>query len=144
MADGSPRPTQAQLLEQVIAGQAKVGQQVEEIFRRLAKAEAVGSDARDTAREVVTILREQDTAARLAEMRSETRNHVDGLRHDVVAANTRLREDVEELTGRVAALEAERAKVVGVASFFGWLAKTWPVFLAIAAAWWAGVEKSGG
>lgn len=140
MADGAPRQSSSQQLDKIIAGQARADQQLEEIFRRLGKAESVASDARDTAREVVTILREQDTAARLAEMRAEVTQSVAALRHDVVAANGTLRKDMDALESRVAVLEAERNRVVGVAAFFSWLSRVAPWLLAVAAASLAAFE----
>jgi len=150
------------LLNQLVAGQAKAQQQFEELFRRLDRAETTAGEARDTAKELVTILREQDTGARLTEIRTEQREGLSALRTDVVAANTRLRLDVEAeatareaadteldkeittLATRVASLEAERNKVVGVAGFFSWLARVAPWLIALVAAGIAGNELKGG
>ncbi|CAN5176644.1 hypothetical protein BH09PSE1_BH09PSE1_23420 [soil metagenome] len=144
------------LLNQLVAGQAKAQQQFEELFRRLDRAETTAGEARDTAKELVTILREQDTGARLTEMRVEQRDGLAALRTDVVAANTRIRTDLDTETKarrdaddaidiRLLALEAERNKVVGVAGFFSWLAKVAPWLLAGIAAFLAGSGlKNGG
>ncbi len=140
MADGAPRQSSSQQLDKIIAGQARADQQLEEIFRRLGKAESVAGDARDTAREVVTILREQDTAARLAEMRAEMIQQVAALRQDVVAANGSFRKEVEALEVRIKALEDARNQVVGVASFFSWLSRVAPWLIAILAACVAALE----
>lgn len=133
------------LLNQIIAGQARGDQRFEELFRRLGKAEATAGEARDLSKEMVTILREQDMGARLTEMRAEMRQASAELRQDVVAANSRLREDLqreaearEALEVRLVALENERSKVVGVASFFSWLAKVGPWLLSLGLAFWAG------
>ena len=141
MAEGSsPRQANGQQLEQIIAGQARADQRFEELFRRLGKAETMAGEARDTAREVVTILREQDTAVRLAEIRAEMIQTVAGLRQDVVAANGTLRTDLDSLKARIGKLEEARSQVVGVAAFFGWLAKVAPWLLAVVAASVAALE----
>ncbi len=141
-------------LNQLVAGQAKAQQQFEELFRRLDRAEGTAGEARDLAKELVTILREQDTGAKLLEMRTEMRAASSEMRQDFVAANTRIRTDLEaECTARteaidaldirMLALEGERNKVIGVASFFSWLSKVAPWLLAIAVAAFAGIESKG-
>lgn len=148
---GTPRQASGQQLEQIIAGQARADQRFEELFRRLGKAETMAGEARDTAREVVTILREQDTAVRLAEMRAEVTGQVSALRQDVVAANGTLRKDLdaevsdreqadEALAARIVSLEAERNRVVGVAAFFSWLARVAPWLLTVGVATAAAFE----
>lgn len=143
------------VLSQLVAGQAKAQQQFEELFRRLDRAEETAGEARDTAKELVTILREQDTGTRITEMRSDFRAGMAEIRQDFVAANTRLRQDLEtevrsrkdcteELAGRLELLEAERNKVIGVASFFGWLSKVAPWLLAGIAAFAAGIGLKDG
>lgn len=138
-------------LNRLLAGQARSQQQFEEVFRRLDRAEETAGEARDTAKELVTILREQDTGARIVEMRTEFRAGMAELRQDFVAANTRIRSDLELeckerrlLEDRVEALEADRNKVVGVAGLFTWLSKVAPWLLAGVAAFAAGVGMKDG
>jgi ABC-type phosphate transport system auxiliary subunit len=126
---------------QLLAGQAKAQQQFEEVFRRLDRAEETAGEARDTAKELVTILREQNIGERLAETRGEMAGLVAALRQDVVAANTLIRSDAKELCDRVEALEAERNKVIGVAGFFTWLTKVAPWLLSGIAAFYAGLKS---
>lgn len=142
------------LLAQLIAGQARSDQRFEEMFRRLGRAESTAAEARDLGREMVTILREQDVAGRLTEMRGEMIRASSDLRQDVVAANNRLREDLasevetraeadKALDGRLEVLETARSQVIGLASFFGWAAKVGPWLLAAAMAFLAGREGGG-
>lgn len=148
-------PRSENTLNQLLAGQARSQQQFEEVFRRLDRAEETAGEARDTAKELVTILREQDTGARIVEMRTEMRAGLAELRQDVVAANTRLRGDldaeckartdaIDALDIRLLVLEAERNKVIGVAGFFSWLSKVAPWMLAGIAAFAAGVGLKDG
>ena len=150
----APRSDTA-LLNKLLSGQAASDQRFEEILRRLDRAESTAGEARDTARELVTILREQDTGARIVEIRTELRAGMAELRQDFVAANTRVRTDldtettrrveaIEALEARLVVLEGERNKVVGVASFFSWLARVTPWLIALGAAAIAGNELKGG
>lgn len=140
----APRSENA-ILNKLLAGQAASDQRFEEILRRLDRAEETAGEARDTARELVTILREQDTGAKMVELRTEFRAATSEMRQDFVAANSRVRHDVDDLATRIASLEAERNKVVGVAAFASWLSKVAPWLLAGLAAFAAGVGfKDGG
>lgn len=151
MTSAAPREA---TLNQLVSGQAKAQQQFEELFRRLDRAEGTAGEARDLAKELVTILREQDTGARILEMRTEMRDTSAAMRTDFVHANTGLRKDldaeakarvdaIDAMDVRLLALEGERNKVVGVASFFSWLSKVAPWLLAGLAAFYAGIMKSG-
>lgn len=139
----SSRPYSAQL-SKLMAGQAATDQRLEELFRRQDRVEKASGEARDLAREVVTILREQDTGARIQELRAELERQAAALRQDMVAANTILRGQVGDLDTRLKALEADRNKVVGLGAFFGWLARVWPLIVAMAAFFWAGFQTRGG
>lgn len=149
-----PRGQNAQL-NKLVAGQATTDQRFEELFRRLDRAEETASEARDTAKELVTILREQNTGERLTEVRNEMRSIAAEMRQDFVAANGRLRDGLdrevgdrkkedEALSDRIDGLEADRNKVVGVAAFFSWLAKVAPWLVAAVAAFAAGIGLKGG
>jgi hypothetical protein len=129
---------------QLLAGQARSQQQFEEVFRRLDRAEETAGEARDTAKELVTILREQNIGERLAETRGEMVALVAALRQDVVMANGLIRTDVKDLCERVEVLEAERNKVIGITGFFTWLSKVAPWLLAGIAAFAAGLGLKDG
>ena len=138
------------LLREVLAGQAAFAARFEDLVNRLDATATDAREARDLGNRITTILKEQDIVARLAELRGETRQVVSEIRQDFVAANIRLREDLAietrerkachaELEKRLESLEEQRNKVVGVASFFGWLAKSAPWLLAGMAAFVAGL-----
>lgn len=137
------------LLRELLSAQASIGVQVQELVRGLALASKDAKEARDLGNRITTILEEQNIIARLAEHRQETRQIINEIRQDFVAANTNLkREIVEEAAARKAcdadlekrleALEEARSKVVGVADFFSWMAKVAPWLLAGLAAFLAG------
>lgn len=71
-------------------------------------------EARDLAKEIIVILREQNALERVAENRAEARKLVSDLREDVVNANTLIRADHKALCTRVDALEALKTKGQGV------------------------------
>lgn len=121
-----PEGADTALLRELIAGQARSDARFDEVFKRLEKAEEVGAAARDAAREIVTILREQDALARVAEVKADTRSMIADLRADVVKAITGLKESqsaqaeefrpaLSDLDERLATLEAERTEKQGMA-----------------------------
>lgn len=103
------------LLQQLLAGQGATDQRFEELFRRMEKNETTASEARDWAKEAVTIMREQNALARVAELKAEAHQIVADLRQDVVAANTELRKADIALEERVQGLEDTRTATVGMA-----------------------------
>lgn len=108
-----PAASESAVLQQLLAGQGATDQRFEEIFRRLDKAENTAGEARDVAREIVTILREQNALEKITEVRSEARNLVADLRADVVAANKVLRDANANLEERVQGLEDTRTAGFG-------------------------------
>lgn len=140
------------LLREVLAAQAGMAAQLQEVVRGLATASQDAKEARDLGNRITTILEEQNIIARLAEHRTETRQIISEIRQDFVAANTRIRTEIEgetlraktcegELEKRIEALEATRNKAVGVADFFSWAARVMPWLLAGIAAYAAGAFK---
>jgi len=151
----APARSEAALLSKLVAGQAQSDQRFEELFRRLDRAEETAGEARDIAKELVTILREQDIGSRIVELRNEMRGEQAALRHDFVLANGNLRQQTldevdarkrctSELCDRLDSLEADRNKVIGVSGFFTWLSKVAPWLLAGIAAFVAGLGLKGG
>lgn len=129
------------LLRELLAAQSAIGAQVQELVRGLATASKDAREARDLGNRITTILEEQNIVARLAEHRTESRQALAEMRQDVVAANTRLKSALDQectertdaiaaLEARLEALEAARNKVVGVADFFGWMARVAPWLIA--------------
>lgn len=134
------------LLHQLIAGQAEQGAELKGLSEGLGEVRADAREARDLGNRVAAKLEEQDIVARMTELKSELGGRIDGLRQDVVAANTLLRKEIaaeaearEKLEKRVASLETSRTQVVGVATFFAWLAKVAPWLFAGIAAFVAGM-----
>lgn len=148
MSAGDPKPIRAPrgqggVLNQLVAGQAANQQRLEELFRRIDGAEKTAGEARDTAKEIATILREQNMGERMGEMRTEMMGQVSALRQDVVAANGLLRQEHQALSDRLGALETKATKAVGVADFFAWLSKVAPWLFAGLAAFVAGIAAKG-
>lgn len=150
MGDGD-----GELLREVLRELGELGARVEGLQRSQEAIQDDARQARDTSNRVATILEEQNIVVRMGEQRHELRALIADLREDVVAANTRLKQEldaaVKGLTGdlaalgaRVTALEAERNKVVGVAGFFSWLARVAPWLVAAIAAFAAGLGLRGG
>lgn len=81
-------------------------------------------EARDGVREIMVTLREQNALERVAEVRSEGRQQNASLREDVVAANTRIRDELKTLTGRVDALDTLKTQAQGAAKGGKWLLDT--------------------
>lgn len=111
-------------VRELAAGQAQTVARFDEVFRRLNIAEGTAGEARDLAKEIITILREQDSLARIAEARAEAQQMVAALRQDVVHANTGLKSDVASLGARVDALETLRDTGMGAAKGAQWLWNT--------------------
>jgi hypothetical protein len=111
---GSSRPDY-ETMERLISGLAASDERFREIFRRLDKAEKTAGEARDSSREILTVLREQDALAKVAEAKAELRGLVADLRQDVVKANTSLRGEAVRITERVEALEVVRTETRGMA-----------------------------
>lgn len=142
-AGANPRGQGAQLTR-LAEGQATTNQRLDEIFRRMERAEEVAAEGRDTAKELVTILREQNTGAKIVALQTELRAGVAELRQDFVKANGTIRTDLDALEKRVEDLETDRSKVVGVAGFFSWMAKTAPWGIGVIMAFIAGIERAKG
>lgn len=109
----SASPTSA-MLQQVLAGLAAVEARQEETTKAVSSAQADAREARDTAREIAVILREQNALERVAELRAEARQIVADLREDMVKAITSVRSEVKEHTGRIEGLEALKTKGQGM------------------------------
>lgn len=134
------------LLRQLVAGQATLGAQFEGLSERVDIASKDAREARDLGHGISAKLEEQNIVARMTELKNELGIRVDALRTDVVQANTNLKKDLasevearQALERRVESLEAERNKVVGVASFFSWMARVAPWLFAGIAAFVAGM-----
>jgi len=102
-------------LERLIAGQAQADARFDEVFHRLDKAEKTAAEARDNSRDILAMLREQDTKALVAEVRAEARQQLAALRQDVVKANTNLKSDVDAAAKRLDELEVARSENRGMA-----------------------------
>lgn len=133
------------LLRQVLAGQAAQQERLEALSDRLDGTAADARSARELAAKTSTILEEQNITVRFAELRAEVRQVMSETRQDFVAANTNLRRELDDLVKRVAALEAERNKLVGMKGLVDWLLKNMPWLLAGIAAFAAGIgfDKGG-
>jgi hypothetical protein len=142
------------LLREVLASVAVVTARLEDLAHRQGDASKDAREARDLSNRIAAILEEQNIGARLVELRTEQRQSLAELRVDVVAANTNVlkklsdetaeREAADDaLSERIKVLEAERNKVVGVATFFGWLSRHAPWLLAGIAAFAAGLGFKG-
>lgn len=138
------------MLRQVLSQQAGLTAQLAAVVKQLQDASSDAREARDLGKRIEARIEEQNIVARLAEHRAESRQIVSEIRQDFVAANTLLKkelaaesEDREEgdrkLSVRIDTLEAERNKVIGVASFFSWLSRVAPWLLAGIAAFAAGL-----
>ena len=143
-ASGQAARGQGAQLTRLAEGQATTNQRLDEIFRRMERAEEVAAEGRDTAKELVTILREQNTGAKIVALQTELRAGVAELRQDFVKANGTIRTDLDALEKRVEDLENDRSKVVGVAGFFSWMAKTAPWGIGVIMAFIAGIERAKG
>jgi ABC-type ATPase with predicted acetyltransferase domain len=132
------------LLRQVLSGQAEQRAQFESLSGWVEAVSKDAREARDLGRETAAKLNEQNIVARLAEHRGDVRTQVEAIRTDFSAAYTKVRTDAADLEKRLEArlevLEADRNKVVGIASFFSWLARVAPWLLALGAAAVAGAS----
>lgn len=126
------------LLRQLLAGQAAQQERLEGFSERLDVTAADARVARELAAKTSTILEEQNITARFAELRIEVRAVMSETRQDFVAANTKLRSDLDAAVKRIEALEAERQRLVGMKSLAEWLMKNAPWLLAGMAAFAAG------
>ena len=130
------------LIRRVLEGQASLDARFEHLTGWV---EAVSKDARETrdlGRATATKLDEQNIVARLKEHQVDVSKQVEAMRTDFSLAYTKVRTDAADLErrldARIEALEADRNKVVGVASFFSWLARVAPWLVALGAAAIAG------
>lgn len=112
---------QADLLQQILAAQAGQEARLEQFATGLAAAQSDAREARDTAKEIAVILREQNALERVAEFRAEARTLVADLRADVEHAFTPVRVDLKQLRLEVDALNALRTKGQGVALGGKWV-----------------------
>ncbi|NQE62974.1 hypothetical protein [Caulobacter sp. RHG1] len=106
-------PTSA-MLQKVLAGLAAVEARQEETTKAVASAQADAREARDTAREITVILREQNALERVAEVRAEARKLVADLRADVEHAMTLVRTEQKTQNSRLDAIELLKTKGQGV------------------------------
>lgn len=105
---------QSELLQQVLTGLAGVEARQEETTKAVGQAQADAREARDTAREIAVILREQNALERVAELRAEARQLVADLREDTVKAITSVRSEVKAHGERLDVLEVLKTKGQGV------------------------------
>lgn len=127
------------LLRQILAGQAVQDAKIENISERLENAAIDARTARDLANRTNTILEEQNIVARFGELRTEVRQAMTEIRQDFVAANTKLRNDLDALAARVKVLEDDRQQREGIKSLAAWLMKNAPWLFAGIAAFVAGM-----
>lgn len=118
---GQSASSEESKLQLLLAGQGATDQKFAEIFRRLDKAETTAGEARDTAKEIVTILREQNALARIAEVRAEVHQLVQDLRADLVKAVENLRKEAASADEKITGLEATRSTASGTARAGRWL-----------------------
>lgn len=114
-------PSGDALLRELVAGQAQAAARFDEVFRRLGLAEGTAGEARDLAKEIVTILREQDALARVSEAKAEATMQVSALRQDLVHAMTEQRKVTDDHAERIDALEQLRTQASGAAKGARWL-----------------------
>lgn len=151
-ADGTPRRTSGveALLREVLAGQAGFDARLEDLSDRLSTTQADARQARDLGNRISTILEEQNIIARFDAHKADLRQQVSEIRQDFVAANTKLRNDLEavardaaadraKLADRIKVLEDERQRTEGVKSLVAWLMKNAPWLFAGLAAFAAGI-----
>jgi len=81
-------------------------------------------EARDLAKEIIVILREQNALERVAENRAEARKMVSDLREDVVAANGLIRTELKVVRADVDTLLNLRTQAQGAAKGGKWLLDT--------------------
>lgn len=110
----SGSPTQATMLQQVLAGQAGQEARLEEMAKSISAAQADAREARDTSKEIAVILREQNALERVAEVKAEARQLVAALRDDTVKAINNVRTEVSGHGGRLDALELLKVRGQGV------------------------------
>jgi len=156
-----PDPGTEALLREVLAGMAGLEARLDSVAKAQEVTQEDAREARDVANRITTILEEQNINVRLSEIKSEMRQAfadgrregrelVDALRVDVVAANTRLKTDLDQAEGRhradhlefekrFKALEADLTKRAGMKDLIGWLMKNAPWLFAGVAAFAAGL-----
>lgn len=105
---------QAEMLQQVLSALAALEARQEETTKGVASAQADAREARDTAREIAVILREQNALERVAEVRAEARKLVADLRADVEHAMTLVRTEQKTQNSRLDAIELLKTKGQGV------------------------------
>lgn len=111
----TPRPDASteELLRGIAASLAAGDARFDELFRGLGQAQADAREARDSAREVSLILREQNALAKIEELRAEARGLVAALREDVVLAQANERKARADLDKKVGDLEKLRDQGTG-------------------------------
>lgn len=136
-------PTTEDLLREVLSNQAVFGERLENFSEQLTTTTQEARQAREQAARAIVILEEHDHAARLAEHKAENRAALADIRQDFVAANGRVRTELEAALARVASLEAERQRQEGAKGLIAWLMKNAPWLLAGIAAFAAGLGFKG-
>ncbi|MBI1682368.1 hypothetical protein [Caulobacter hibisci] len=94
---------------------------MESLERAQAATAEDAREARDLAKEIIVILREQNALERVSEVRSEARKLVGDLREDVVAANTGMRTDLKSIRTDVDALMNLRTQAQGAVKGGKWV-----------------------
>lgn len=94
---------------------------MEDLTKRVVAAQADAREARDTAKEIAVILREQDLLERIGEVRTEGRKLVGDLRADVEHAFTPVRAEIKQLRADVDGLISLKTKGQGALAGGKWL-----------------------
>jgi uncharacterized protein YlxW (UPF0749 family) len=132
------------LIRRVLEGQASLDARFEHLTGWVEAVSKDAREARDLGRTTAAKLDEQNIVARLKEHQSDVSKQVEAMRTDFAAAYTKVRTDASDLEKRLEArlevLEADRNKVVGIASFFSWLSRVAPWLVAVGAAVVAGAN----
>lgn len=103
-----------------------MGERVDGILRVLETTQEDARVARATGERITTILEEQNIITRFSEHKTETRQVVAEIRQDFVAANTRLKGEIDGVVKRLQSLEAAANKEAGARGLAAWIAKQAP------------------
>lgn len=117
----TPSARQTDLLQQILTAQAGQEARLEQLAKSAEAAQVDAREARDTAKEIAVILREQNALERVAEVRAEGRKLVADLRADVEHAFTPVRAELKQLRADLDGLMSLRTKGQGVALGGKWM-----------------------
>lgn len=127
------------LLRELLALSTENATRLEDFAARLEATQDDARQARDLGNRISTILEEQNIIARFDAHKTDVRQQISEIRQDFVAANTKVRDEIVKLEGRLKELENEQQRREGIKSLAGWLMKNAPWLFAGFAAFVAGL-----